>query len=113
MQSVNIPRAWCDLNRPWELAVPIALRSEVYKERYQVQLNEDYALHERAKRSVHIHTMCGQSPIKPWIFTENTTESQLEEFLDTCYSGDSRLIDLLTHTIDGEIIADLGFAESV
>lgn len=113
VQSVSIPRAWCDLNRPWERAVPSALRSEPYQELYQSQLRADYALHKRAKRAVHIHTMCGRSPVMPWAFTENTTEADLERFLDTCYSGDDRHIDLLTHTGDGEQIADLAFAEKI
>jgi hypothetical protein len=49
----------------------------------------------------------------PWAFTENTTEADMERFLDTCYSGDDRHIDLLTHTGDGEPIADLELAERI
>jgi hypothetical protein len=113
VQSVNIPRAWCDLNRPLEKAVPSALRFETYQGSYQLQLEADYALHERAKRAVHIHTMCGRSPVMQWAFTENTTEADMKEFLDACYSGDDRHIDLLTHTLDGEQIADLDFAEKI
>jgi hypothetical protein len=48
-----------------------------------------------------------------WAFTENTTEAEMERFLDTCYSGDDRHIDLLTHTDDGEQIADLEFADRI
>ena len=40
-------------------------------------------------------------------------KAELEEFLVTCYSGDDRHIDLLTHTYAGEQIADLEFAEGI
>ena len=111
--SVPVPRAFCDLNRPWERGVPSALRSEIYQERYLAQIESDRKAHMKAKSTIHIHTMCGRSPIMPWAFTEHTTEGDMERFLNTCYSGDDRHIDLLTHTDDGEQVADLEFAEKI
>ncbi len=113
VRTVEIPRAFCDLNRPWERSVPPALAAEVYKERYTVQIEGDRRTHLVSKKSIHIHTMCGYSPIYTWNFTPETTEHELEKFLTTCYSGRERHIDLLTHTVEGVEIGDLDIARSI
>jgi hypothetical protein len=104
--AVPIPRAFCDLNRPWERAVPLAFDSDTYQSRYIAQVKSDREAHMRAKRAIHIHTMCGWSPVGNWIFTPETTESELRVFLESQYSGNARNIDILTHTIEGKQIGD-------
>ncbi len=97
--EVPLPRAWCDLNRPWDRAVPSILGPKLFREHYDREIARGYEFHRRASRTLQLHTMCGRSPIKSWSLTPETTETELREFLETVYNGDNRHIDILTHTV--------------
>ena len=97
--EVPLPRAWCDLNRPWDRAVPSILEPEFFRDHYDREIARGYEFHRCASRTLQLHTMCGRSPIKSWSLTPETTEHELREFLETVYNGDDRHIDILTHTV--------------
>ena len=104
--EVEIPRGFCDLNRPWERACPEAVNAQVWKSLYEesfFQIENEIA---KADHCLHIHSMCSQSPIYKWIWENSSAPEDVEKFLTTCYSGEERRCNILSETTEGVYITD-------
>lgn len=94
--EVNIPRALCDMNRPFERAVPPLMDKENWKQIYDDATAEISEILERSRFCLQLHSMCSFDCVLPFGLNRDFSIAQIQEFLSTGYSGKSRECILLT-----------------
>lgn len=98
--EVHIPRWFCDLNRPWELACSRVVDSTFWKSYFDDAYNELYSLLENTKFCFQLHTMASYEMISSWELDLSKDEQDIEYFLTSIYSGTNRECNILTRTPD-------------
>ncbi len=74
---VDIPRAICDMNRPFERAIPPILDREKWKSIYDDATSEISAVMSRSKFCLQLHSMCSFDPIVSFRFDSSVSPDQM------------------------------------
>lgn len=98
--EVHIPRGFCDLNRPWELACPSVVDNTYWKQYYDTIVDTVFTVLQSAKFCLQLHTMASYEMISSWELDRSKDEKDIEYFLTSIYSGACRECNILTRTPD-------------
>lgn len=98
---VDIPRAICDMNRPFVKAIPPILDNAKWQPVYDDATSEISAVMNRSKFCLQLHSMCSFDPIVSFRFDESVSPDQMWDFLSGGYAGKRRQCNLLTSTTEG------------
>ncbi len=94
--EVDIPRALCDMNRPFWRAIPPIMNPESWKQIYDDATTEISEVLTRSKFCLQLHSMCSHDCILPLRLDTVTSVAEIQIFLSTGYSGKVRECTLLT-----------------
>lgn len=108
---VDIPRGFCDLNRPIELATPTILEDEFWKNIYKQTTIEAEKYFQKSDFIFHFHSMNSFNPIQKKNFDECVKEGNLEYIYEKMYSGTPRKNTILTENTNGEYLTNKDFDE--
>lgn len=97
----NIPRALCDMNRPFGRAIPSLMNQEMWRKIYDDTMVEISNVLKRSKFCLQLHSMCSFDCTLPLQLNREVSITQIQEFLSTGYSGKRRECTLLTSDISG------------
>lgn len=109
--KVEIPRGFCDLNRPLSRAIPEIFRDNSWEQLYTETSKKINIYLQNTDFVFHFHSMNGFSPVAPSNFDENVSEKSLENHIENIYSGKKRECTILTKTEQWEYITDAKFDE--
>lgn len=98
--EVHIPRGFCDLNRPWELACPSVTDNTYWKSYYDTIINDLYKVLSSTKFCLQLHTMASYEMISSWELDLSKDEQDIEYFLTNIYGWLGRECNILTRTPD-------------
>ena len=107
--KVEIPRGFCDLNRPLELAIPEVFRDKSWDEIYLKAEKEIENVIQKSDFIFHFHSMNGFNPIEKSIFNENANSDFFKNHIEKVYSGSKRECTILTENIDWEYLTEKKF----
>lgn len=93
---VEIPRAFCDLNRNIENAIPIILQRDYWEKIYLQVKNEISEILSISDFVFHLHSMNNFDSIENSTLNPNISEKWFENHLNHVYSGRPRHCTLLT-----------------
>lgn len=102
--DIHIPRWICDLNRVWERACPWSIRSSDWKSLYDETLSSLSWEIDNASFCLQFHTMNGKDPTYKFSLDWEKDTKDIQNFLNTCYSGKKRECNILTRLDTGEYI---------
>lgn len=97
----EVPRAFCDLNRIPERAIPEMVKRELW---YDINYHamQEIEMHlSQAKYGLHIHTMNSRNNTLNWNLHQNISENDIKNFLHCGYSWLSRNDNILTQHANG------------
>ncbi len=97
----KVPRAFCDLNRVPERAIPAMIQRELWKDLNHNSINHIEQLISNSKYWLHLHTMNSRNNTLDWHFWPDILQSDMENFLAKWYSGFQRYDNILTHHANG------------
>lgn len=92
----DVPRAFCDMNRPIEKAIPEIIRSDFLENIYHTTINETEKIFKKSEYVFQLHSMNSFDMVGEWNFENILRENRVSEFLETAYSGKNRECTLLT-----------------
>lgn len=108
---VEIPRGFCDLNRPLETAIPNSFRDNFWENFYNETQKEVFEILKKADFVFQFHSMNTFNPIeKAWISNE-ISEIFLNHHLDKIYSWTKRECTILTNDENWNYLTDKIFDE--
>lgn len=93
---VEIPRAFCDLNRNIENAIPIILQRDYWEKIYLQVKNEISEILSISDFVFHLHSMNNFDSIEHSQLTPSVSEDWFTHHLNTIYSGRPRHCTILT-----------------
>ena len=96
MLFVEIPRAFCDLNRNIENAIPIILQRDYWEKIYLQVKNEISEILSISDFVFHLHSMNNFDSIEHSQLTPSVSEDWFTHHLNTIYSGRPRHCTILT-----------------
>ncbi len=97
----EVPRAFCDLNRIPERAIPEMVKRELWHDINYHAMQEIEMLLSQAKYGLHIHTMNSRNNTLNWNLHQNISENDIKNFLHCGYSWLSRNDNILTQHTNG------------
>lgn len=97
----EVPRAFCDLNRIPEIAIPEMVKREFWYEINYNVMQEIETYLSQAKYGLHIHTMNSRNNTINWNLHQNISENDIRNFLDFGYSWSLRNDNILTKHVNG------------
>lgn len=107
--KVEIPRGYCDLNRPLDIAVPKVLQHSFWNNIYKEADEEVRKILKKANFVFQFHSMNSFNPIEKSVFDENVSQDFIQNHIEKVYSGSKRECTLLTETNKGEYITERDF----
>lgn len=87
MLAVEIPRGFCDLNRPRDRAVFPLLDTEKWLSLYDCVSAEIAPIISSARCVLHLHSMNNYNAENPVVFDASITESTIRAHLEKVYTG--------------------------
>jgi hypothetical protein len=99
--EVDIPRALCDMNRPFWRAIPPIMNGELWRQIYDDATSEISAVLSQSRFCLQLHSMCSYDCILPLRLDTGTSVAEIQTFLSTGYSGKARECTLLTSDTQG------------
>lgn len=87
MLAVEIPRGFCDLNRPRDRAVFPLLDTKKWLSLYDQVMTEMAPIFASSRSVLHLHSMNNYNAENPVIFDANITESTIRAHLEKVYTG--------------------------
>lgn len=97
----EVPRAFCDLNRIPERAIPDIVKRELWESINNNAMQEIENLLLQSHYGLHIHTMNSRNNTQNWCLTRNISENDVKNFLQCAYSGCQRNDNILTQHVNG------------
>lgn len=107
--EVNIPRWLCDMNRPFERAMPPILDKEQWKDIYNQASDVVFGIIDRSEFCLQLHSMCSFDPVKKLCFDSDVSVFQIKDFLSYGYSWKPRNCNLLTQDIHRNQVSNIDF----
>ncbi len=98
----EVPRAFCDLNRIPERAIPSIVKREFWNDINNNAMQEIENLLSQAHYWLHVHTMNSRDNVIGWNFSCEVSESDVRNFLNNGYSGAQRNDNILTQHANGK-----------
>lgn len=103
---VEIPRWFCDLNRPLYRAIPNAFRDKFWEDLYEETQKEVFEILEKADFVFQFHSMNSFNPIEKAGIDEEISENFLKHHLEKIYSGTKRECTILTEDENWQYLTD-------
>lgn len=97
----EVPRAFCDLNRIPQRAIPTVVQRELWEELNNTAMQEIENLISNAHYGLHLHTMNSKDNTISWNFSPDISENDVKYFLERWYSGVDRNDNILTQHVNG------------
>lgn len=107
--NVEIPRWFCDLNRPLEIAIPEVFRDKTWENIYKKAEKEVEEIIKKSNFIFHFHSMNGFNPIEKSVFNENISENFIKNHIEKIYSGSKRECTILTENEKFEYLTNKEF----
>lgn len=107
--NVKIPRWFCDLNRPLEIAIPEVFRDKSWEDIYKKAEKEIEEVVEKSDFVFHFHSMNWFNPIEKSVFDENISEDFIKNHIEKIYSGSKRECTILTENENFEYLTNKEF----
>lgn len=98
--AVEIPRGFCDLNRPLERVFPPILDKNFWSKIYQNATEEIEKILSISDFVFHLHSMNNFDSVEQTTFDENISEAKILHHLEKVYTGRKRECAILTENID-------------
>lgn len=95
-----VPRAFCDLNRIPEVAIPKCAKKELWQDLNDCWISNIENLILNSKAWLHLHTMNSRNNTINWHFWPDVSEIDLRNFLNNWYSWSERKDNILTHRVN-------------
>lgn len=108
---VEIPRGFCDLNRPLERAIPNTFRDKYWEDLYEKTQKEVFEILEKADFVFQFHSMNSFNPIEKAGIDEEISENFLTHHLEKIYCWEKRVCTLLTEDENWEYLTNKIFDE--
>lgn len=97
----EVPRAFCDLNRIPQRAIPSSVKRELWEDLNNSAMEEIETLLSNANYGLHIHTMNSKNNTISWNFSPDISENDIRSFLANWYSWGERHDNILTQHVNG------------
>ncbi|MGE4444198.1 MAG: hypothetical protein AB7E37_04365 [Candidatus Altimarinota bacterium] len=97
----EVPRAFCDLNRIPQRAIPTVVQRELWEDLNNTAMLEIENLISNAHYGLHLHTMNSKDNTISWNFSPDISENDVKYFLERGYSGVDRNDNILTQHVNG------------
>lgn len=97
----EVPRAFCDLNRIPQRAIPTVVQRELWEDLNNTAMLEIENLISNAHYGLHLHTMNSKDNTISWNFSPDISENDVKHFLERWYSGVDRNDNILTQHVNG------------
>lgn len=97
----EVPRAFCDLNRIPQRAIPTVVKRELWEDLNNSAMQEIERLISNTRYGLHLHTMNSKNNTISWNFSPDISENDVKYFLERWYSGCDRNDNILTQHVNG------------
>jgi len=84
--TVDVPRAFCDLNRPRELATPESIASPFWDDVYTQAMGEIEEVLARSQSVLQLHSMNNFDPIRRTSWDDISSDQDILDHLENTYS---------------------------
>lgn len=106
---VDIPRGFCDLNRPIELATPKILENNFWENIYTEVISDVEKIFKNADFIFQFHSMNSYNPMEKKNFDECIQNWNLEYIYERMYNGNLRNYNILTKDVEGKYLTNADF----
>lgn len=93
---IDIPRGFCDLNRPIELATPKNLENNFWKNIYTETISNTEKIFKNSDFIFQFHSMNSYNPTEKKNFDECVLENNTQYIYEKMYGGNLRNYNILT-----------------
>lgn len=108
---VNIPRGFCDLNRPIELATPKILENNFWKNIYTETISDAEKIFKNSDFIFQFHSMNSYNPTEKKNFDKCISENNTQYIYEKMYGGSLRENTILTENTDEKYLTNKNFDE--